>query len=66
MTSRRVVMFVDNWPAFDVLLKGTFSQLQWRNLLFLLEDPNEDNLMLWVARVPSSPNVADHPSRGRA
>ena len=33
--SRRVVMFVDNWPALDVLVKGTSLQLQWRNLLLL-------------------------------
>ena len=64
VASRRVVMFVDNWPALDALVKGTSLQLQWRNLLLLLEDPTEDNFMLWVARVPSSSNVADHPSRG--
>ena len=64
VASLRVVMFVDNWPALDVLVKGTSLQLQWRNLLLLLEDPTEDNFMLWVARVPSSSNVADHPSRG--
>ena len=51
VTSRRVVMFVDNWPALDVLVKGTSLQLQWRNLLLLLEDPMEANFMLWVARV---------------
>ena len=63
VASRRVVMFVDNWPALDVLVKGTSLQLQWRNLHLLLEDPTEDNFMLWVAHVPSS-NVADHLSRG--
>ena len=57
-------LFVDNWPALDVLVKGTSLQLEWRDLLLLLEDPLEDNFMLWVARVPSSSNVADHPSRG--
>ncbi|CAL1152952.1 unnamed protein product, partial [Cladocopium goreaui] len=44
--------------------QGTSLQLEWRDLLLLLEDPLEDNFMLWVARVPSSSNVADHPSRG--
>ena len=34
------------------------------DLLLLLEDPSEDNFTLWVACVPSSSNVADHPSRG--
>ena len=57
-------MFVDNWPALDVLVKGTSLQSQWRKLLLLLEDPSEENFMLWVARVPSASNVADHPSRG--
>ena len=64
VASRRVVMFVDSWPALHVLVKGTSLQLQWRNLLLLLEDLTEDNFMLWVASVPSSSNVADHPSSG--
>ena len=64
VASRRVVIFVDNWPALDVLVKGTSLQAQWTNLLLLLEDPSEGNSMLWVACVPSSSNVADHPSRG--
>ena len=62
--SRRLLMFVDNWPAIDVLVKGTSLQPAWRELLLLLEDPFEDYFYLWVARVPSSSNVADHPSRG--
>jgi hypothetical protein len=57
-------LFVDNWPALDVLVKGTSLQPEWRDLLLLLEDPLEDNFMLWVARVPSASNVADHPGRG--
>ena len=57
-------MFVDNWPALDVIVKGTSLQEDRRKLLLLLEDPDEDNFLLWVARVPSSCNVADHPSRG--
>jgi hypothetical protein len=57
-------MFVDNWPALDVLVKGTSLQEDWRKLLLLLEDPAEDAFLLWVARVPSSSNVADFPSRG--
>jgi hypothetical protein len=64
VVSRRVILFVDNWPALDVLVKGTSLQPEWRDLLLLLEDPLEDNFMLWVARVPSASNVADHPSRG--
>ena len=61
---RRLIAFVDNWPALDVLVKGTSLQVEWRKLLLLLEDPCEDASMLWVARVPSSSNIADHPSRG--
>ena len=64
VSSRRVILFVDNWPALDVLVKGTSLQPEWRDLLLLLEDPLEDNFMLWVARVPSSSNIADPPSRG--
>ena len=63
---RRVIMFVDNWPALDVIVKRTSLQKHWRNLLLLLEDPVEENFLLWVARVPSKSNVADHPSRGLA
>ena len=63
-STRRVILFVDNWPALDVMVKGTSLQDDWRRLLLLLEDPCHDDAMLWVARVPSSSNVADHPSRG--
>ena len=63
-TSRRVIMFVDNWPALDVLVKGTSLQEDWRKLLLVLEDPYLDSFLLCVARVPSSSNVADFPSRG--
>ena len=62
--SRRVILFVDNWPALDVLVKGTSQQLSWRRLLLVLEEPSDEVFLLWVARVPSSSNVADHPSRG--
>ena len=64
LRQRRIIMFVDNWPALDVLVKGTSFQRRWRELLLLLEDPDEDSFLLWVARVPSKSNVADHPSRG--
>lgn len=64
ISSSRLILFVDNWPALDALVKGTSSQHAWRQLLLLLEDPCEDYFMLWVARVPSKSNVADYPSRG--
>ena len=62
--SKRLIVFVDNWPALDVLVKGTSSQTDWRRLLLLLEDPDEDHFMMWVGRVPSASNVSDGPSRG--
>ena len=62
--TRRVIMFVDNWPALDVIVKGTSLEKEWRSLLLVLESLGDDMPMLWVARVPSSSNAADHPSRG--
>ena len=32
--TKRLILFVDNWPALDVLVKGTF-QADWRDLEFL-------------------------------
>lgn len=64
ITSSRVILFVDNWPALDVLVKGTSIEPEWREMLLCLEDPEEDQFMLWLARVPSPSNLADHPSRG--
>lgn len=64
ITTNRLIMFVDNWPALDVLVKGTSMQKDWRDLLLLLEDPEEDYFLFWIARVPSPSNIADHPSRG--
>ena len=29
VSSRRVILFVDNWPALDVLVKGTSLQPEW-------------------------------------
>ena len=59
-----MILFVDNWPALDVIVKGTSLEEDWRHLLLLLEDPKVDGFLLWVARVPSKSNVADWPSRG--
>ncbi|CAK9116007.1 unnamed protein product [Durusdinium trenchii] len=64
ITSSRVILFVDNWPALDVLVKGTSIEPEWRDMLLCIEDPEEDQFMLWLARVPSPSNLADHPSRG--
>ena len=62
---RRVILFVDNYSAQDCLIKGSAKNREWRNLLLILEGI-DDNLFakVWVARVPSSSNPSDAPSRG--
>ena len=66
LKGRRVIIFCDNWTAIDVYIKGTSSLKLWRQMLLEIEtlDSEADNLV-WMARVPSSSNVADPPSRGR-
>ncbi|CAE7285341.1 unnamed protein product [Symbiodinium sp. CCMP2592] len=61
----RVILFVDNWPALDTLVKGDASVAIWREILMILENPQEASpCYLWIARVPSASNIADAPSRG--
>ena len=65
ITLERVVVFVDNWPAVDALVKGVSTQRTWRDLLMTFETLDEKQQSLhWFARVPSSSNPADPPSRG--
>ena len=65
LEGRRVILFIDSWPALDSLVKGDSSVRLWRELLLVLENPSETcPMLLWIARVPSSSNVADPPSRG--
>ena len=65
ITSERVVVFVDNWPAVDALVKGVSTQPEWRDLLMIFEILDEKQQSLhWFARVPSASNPADPPSRG--
>ena len=65
ITLERVVVFVDNWPAVDALVKGVSTQRTWRDLLMTFEILDEKQQSLhWFARVPSSSNPADPPSRG--
>ena len=60
----RVILFTDSWPVYDVVVKGTSSEQAWRKLLLDLEEFDEQcPMMLWIARVPSSSNPADPPSR---
>lgn len=64
ISNDRLIIFTDNWGALDVLVRGSSPHLSWRELLLCLEDPDEDNFQMWVARVPSQSNCADAPSRG--
>ena len=65
---RRLLTFVDNYAALDVAIKGSASVKQWRDLLLLLECPDETSpTLMWhasAARVPSKSNPSDGPSRG--
>ena len=61
----RTLLFVDNWPALDALVKGTSGVAEWRSVLLALERAESGSPpLLWVARVPSGSNIADDPSRG--
>ena len=64
LEGRRIILFVDSWPVLDALVKGDSSVRLWRELLLVLENPEERlPLFLWVARVPSKSNIADPPSK---
>ena len=61
----RLLIFVDNWPVVDALVKGTSSQTTWRDMLMIFEKMDEEQQSLhWICRVPSHSNPADPPSRG--
>ncbi|CAE7710304.1 unnamed protein product [Symbiodinium sp. CCMP2592] len=65
LDGRRVILFIDNWPALDTLVKGDASLEMWREILMIIENPQEASpCFLWIARVPSASNIADSPSRG--
>ena len=40
--SQKLILFVDNYGAQDCLVKGTASVLQWRKLLLVLEDMDDE------------------------
>ena len=65
ITGRRVLYFVDNEGAREVLIKGSSKS---RTLLLLgsifFEMENKDQSLTWLERVPSASNIADAPSRG--
>ncbi|CAE7350492.1 unnamed protein product, partial [Symbiodinium necroappetens] len=65
LEGQRVLLFIDNWPALDALVKGDAAVPTWREILMVLENPLEvEPCYLWIARVASASNVADAPSRG--
>ena len=65
LRNQKVLFFGDNWAANDTFIKGTSSVKAWRNLLPQLERLDDSyNAMAWMARVPSTSNIADPPSRG--
>ena len=65
LTGQRVLVFVDNWPALDTLVRGTAGVQEWRQVLLSIEGAEGGQPPLyWFARVPSGSNVADDPSRG--
>eukprot|EP00435_Cladocopium_sp_Y103_P038153 s357_g10.t1 len=65
LQQNRLLIFVDNWPVVDALVKGVSGQSTWRDLLMTYEMLDERiQPLAWVARVPSSSNPADPPSRG--
>ena len=61
----RVIFFCGNWTTIDVFVRGYSALLSWRHLLLEVEktDARSESLT-WIARVASSSNVADPPSRG--
>lgn len=65
LRGRRVFMFVDNWGVLDSLIPGRSKERTWREMLVKMERIDaEYPPYIWYARVPSSSNVADPPSRG--
>ena len=65
LEGQRVLLFIDNWPALDALVKGDAAVSTWREVLMVLENPLEvEPCYVWIARVASASNVADAPSRG--
>ena len=65
VAGQRVLLFVDNWPVVDALVKGVSTQATWRDMLMVFEAMDEElQALLWVGRVPSSSNPSDPPSRG--
>ena len=65
LRGRKFILFVDNYPAQDCIIKGSSSEPVWRELLLVLERIDQQvSSYMWVCRVPSESNISDCPSRG--
>lgn len=65
LRGQKFILFVDNYPAQDCIIKGSSSDSTWRELLLVLECIDQQvSSYMWVSRVQSEPNVSDCPSRG--
>ena len=65
LRGQKFILFVDNYPAQDCIIKGSSSDHTWRELLLVLERIDQQvSSYMWVSRVPSESNISDCPSRG--
>ena len=65
LDNQKVVVFIDNQGVLDACIKGWSGEEQMKSLLLQFEVVDGNNPFLpWFARVPSSSNCADYPSRG--
>ncbi len=65
LANHKSILFVDNNAAKEAFVKGTSHNPHYREMLLTLEHLESRNgSWTWVARVPSSSNSADEPSRG--
>lgn len=66
MQGRRVLIFVDNKSVRDVMIKGSSRSA---SLFVMLAEfarrTHQEQLLLWISRVPSKSNLADYPSCGQ-
>ena len=65
LANSKSILFVDNNAAKEAYVKGTSHNPHSREMLLTLEHiESKHRSWMWVARVPSSSNPADEPSRG--
>ncbi|OLP74579.1 hypothetical protein AK812_SmicGene45836 [Symbiodinium microadriaticum] len=61
---QRVLFFLDHSGVLASAIKCTSRDELWRELLLQLEIADRGSCVAWYARVPSSSNASDPPSRG--